>query len=99
MGILVRTILLLLFSYVYSITRNLFLYVTRIRVLIIFLSRTISFRFSSLALTRPNKINFFKIFYRVWGNSSIRISINISFDFKNIYFNQLLGLGSLPTLS
>ena len=84
--ILVRTILLLLFSYVYSITRILFLssarniigaiiilmgrslwiiyllvYVIRISVFIIFLSRTISFRFSSLALTRPNKIFLFSL--------------------------------------
>merc|ERR1712200_107310 len=87
-----------------------------------FLSRTISFRFSSLALTRPNKIFLFslllfnlggsppmvgfllklislKFFIEFGGNSSIRISINISFNFKNIYFTQLLGLGSLPTFS
>merc|ERR1711860_477341 len=70
--ILVRTILLLLFSYVYSITRILFLssarniigaiiILIRISVFIIFLSRTISFRFSSLALTRPNKIFLFSL--------------------------------------
>merc|ERR1712200_60890 len=34
----------------------LLVHVIRISVFIIFLSRTISFRFSSLALTRPNKI-------------------------------------------
>merc|ERR1712105_341297 len=39
----------------------LLIYVIRISVFIIFLSRTISFRFSSLALTRPNKIFLFSL--------------------------------------